>query len=58
MKKEFAVAAVQTSPAVIGDIWLWITNHELAWFVSLLTILYICSQLFWGWSKFWRGREE
>lgn len=57
MKKEITVAAAQTVPAVLGDAWLWITNHELAWFVSALTIVYILSQLYWGWVKFIRGRE-
>lgn len=58
MKKEILTGAVQTTPAVIGDVWLWITNHELAWFASALTILYILSQLFWGWSKYFRNRGE
>ncbi|GEM_PF-5810032 len=58
MKKEVVTAAAQTSPAVLGDVWLWITNHELAWFVSLLTIIYILSQLFWGWAKYLRRRDE
>ena len=58
MKKEITVAAAQTVPAVFGDVWLWITNHELAWFVSLLTIVYILSQLFWGWAKYLRRQQE
>lgn len=59
MKKEIMTGAAQTTPAVVVDVWLWITNHELTWFVSALTILYILSQLFWGWAKYLRrGREE
>lgn len=58
MKKEILTGAAQATPAVLGDLWLWLTNHELAWFVSALTIVYILSQLFWGWMKYLRGREE
>ena len=41
-------------PPIVGNWWLWLENRELAWWVSMLTILYIISQLFWGWSKYLR----
>lgn len=59
MKKEIIVAIAQTVPAVLGDAWMWVTKHELAWFGTALTIVYILSQLFWGWAKFLRrGQQE
>jgi uncharacterized membrane protein len=42
-------------PPIVGNWWLWLANHELAWWVSLGTLLYIASQLFWGWMKYFRG---
>jgi hypothetical protein len=41
-------------PPIMGNWWLWLANHELAWWVSLFTVIYIISQLFWGWSKYLR----
>jgi hypothetical protein len=58
MKKEVVTAAAQTTPAIVGDIWLWLANHELAWFVSALTIVWILSQLYWGWRKFLKEQSE
>lgn len=58
MKRELVSAAGQTVPAIACDIWLWLANHELAWFVSLLTIIYICSQLWWGWRKYLKEQKE
>lgn len=58
MRKEIATAAAQTGPAIISDVWLWLMNHELAWFVSALTIVWIISQLYWGWRKYLKEQEE
>lgn len=41
-------------PPIAGNWWLWLSNHELAWWVSLFTMVYIASQLFWGWVKYFK----
>lgn len=44
---------------IAGNWWLWLVNHELAWWVSLVTIVYVASQLFWGWAKYFgKGRAD
>ncbi|NPT50715.1 hypothetical protein GNZ10_13505 [Ralstonia sp. 3N] len=58
MRKEIATAVAQTGPVVISDVWLWLINHELAWFVSALTIVWILSQLYWGWRKYLKEQKE
>ncbi len=55
---EAAWAVIKTSPAVLSTLWLWLSNHDGAWWVSKLTVLYIVSQLIWGWSKFLKGRQS
>ncbi|WP_260430076.1 hypothetical protein [Burkholderia cenocepacia] len=55
MKREIAASAATTAPAVVSDVWLWLQNHDAAWWVSILTVIWILSQLYWGWAKFFRG---
>jgi len=49
--------AVKNVPPVMVDLWLWLSNHELVWFVAALNIAWICSQLWWGWGKYLREKK-
>ncbi|NIE67481.1 hypothetical protein F3J17_26790 [Burkholderia sp. Ax-1719] len=49
---EIVWGGVKASPGVMATLWLRLVNHDAAWWVSMLTMAYIVSQLIWGWSKF------
>lgn len=55
MKNEIVM---KSAPPILADLWLWLSNHELTWFVSGLTILYIVSQLIWGWTKYFKRGDD
>ncbi|MEK6357500.1 MAG: hypothetical protein V4796_32425 [Burkholderia cenocepacia] len=48
-------ATAQSAPPITSSIVLWFFNHDAAWWVSVLTAVYVISQLFWGWRKFFKG---
>lgn len=54
---EMAWGVIKTMPGLVSTMWLWLSNHDGAWWVSVLTVVYIVSQLIWGWSKF-LGRKQ
>ncbi|RQV20675.1 MULTISPECIES: hypothetical protein [Burkholderia] len=46
MKNDLATSAVKAAPAVGGNFWLWLTNHDINWWVAVATIAYIGLQAF------------
>jgi hypothetical protein len=41
MKSEFVASMTKAAPAVGGNFWLWLTNHDINWYVALATLGYI-----------------
>ena len=46
MKNDLATSAVKAAPAVGGNFWLWLTSHDINWWVAVATIAYIGLQAF------------
>lgn len=46
MNKELAASAVKTSPPVAYSAWLWLTSHDINWYVAALTFVYIGMQVY------------
>jgi hypothetical protein len=57
MKNQIASASIQTAPPIASTLWLWVVNHDAAWWVSMFTVAYLVSQLVWGWARF-LGRKQ
>lgn len=38
--------ALKSVPAVGANAWLWLTNHNLNWWVALATLIYIALQAY------------
>jgi hypothetical protein len=41
MKSEIIASAVKAAPAVGSNFWLWLTSHDINWYVALATLGYI-----------------
>lgn len=41
-----ASEVVKASPAVGANAWLWLTHHDINWFVALATLIYIGLQAY------------
>ncbi|WP_241300742.1 hypothetical protein [Burkholderia cenocepacia] len=46
MKNDLAVSAAKAAPAVGSNFWLWLTNHDINWWVAVATIAYIGLQAY------------
>ncbi|HDR9027573.1 TPA: hypothetical protein QDB14_001754 [Burkholderia vietnamiensis] len=46
MKNDLAASAAKAAPAVLGNFWLWLTSHDINWWVALLTAFYIVLQAY------------
>lgn len=58
MDRETIASAVKAASTPTGGIctfWLWLSGHDAAWYIAILTGLLLVSQLFWGWSKWFDG---
>lgn len=41
MKNEIAKSVVQTTPPIGGNLWIWLSSHDINWWVALATIAFI-----------------
>ncbi|MDN7558233.1 hypothetical protein [Burkholderia orbicola] len=58
MHKETIASATSGAASGVGitnSVWLWLTADPAAHTITILTVLLIASQLFWGWRKFFKG---
>ncbi|AOK32156.1 hypothetical protein WS67_21465 [Burkholderia singularis] len=46
MKSEIAASAVKVAPAVGSNFWLWLSSHDINWWVALATLGYIGLQAY------------
>lgn len=46
MKSEVVASAAKAVPAVGGNLWLWLTSHDINWWVAVATIAYIGLQAY------------
>ena len=46
MKSDLATSAAKVAPAVGSNFWLWLTNHDINWWVAVATIAYIGLQAY------------
>ncbi len=46
MKNDLAVSAAKSAPAVGSNFWLWLTGHDINWWVAVATIAYIGLQAY------------
>ncbi len=46
MKNDLVASAVKVAPAVGGNFWLWLTGHDINWWVAVATIAYIGLQAY------------
>ncbi|MDR8920565.1 hypothetical protein FEP54_00667 [Burkholderia multivorans] len=46
MKNDLAISAVKAAPAVVSNFWLWLTSHDINWWVAVATITYIGLQAY------------
>lgn len=46
MKSDLATSAVKAAPAVGSNFWLWLTSHDINWYVALATLGYIGLQAY------------
>lgn len=46
MKNDLAVSAAKAAPAVGSNFWLWLTSHDINWWVAVATIAYIGLQAY------------
>ncbi len=45
IKSDLVAGAVKVSPAVGGNVWLWLKSHDIDWWVAAATITYIGLQV-------------
>lgn len=46
MKSEVVASAAKAAPAVGSNFWLWLTSHDINWYVALATLGYIGLQAY------------
>ncbi|WP_258048551.1 hypothetical protein [Burkholderia anthinoferrum] len=46
MKSDLATSAAKVAPAVGSNFWLWLTSHDINWWVAVATIAYIGLQAY------------
>lgn len=46
MKSDLATSAAKAAPAVGSNFWLWLTSHDINWYVALATLGYIGLQAY------------
>ena len=46
IKDDIAASVVKAAPMLGGNFWLWLQNHDINWWVALLTAGYIVLQGF------------
>ena len=46
MKSDVVASAVKAAPAIGGNFWLWLTSHDINWYVALATLGYIGLQAY------------
>ncbi|KVE34286.1 hypothetical protein [Burkholderia sp. TSV86] len=46
MKSEVIASAMKTVPAVGSNFWLWLTSHDINWYVAVATLAYIGLQAY------------
>lgn len=46
MKSDLATSAAKVAPAVGSNFWLWLTGHDINWWVAVATIAYIGLQAY------------
>ncbi len=56
MKSEIIASAMKAAPAVGSNFWLWLSSHDINWYVALATLCYIGMQAYYL-SKS-KGRRE
>lgn len=49
--------AASAPTGLVSSFWLWLSGHDAAWFIALLTGALIASQLYWGWARWMRERR-
>ncbi|WP_205169117.1 hypothetical protein [Burkholderia sp. LMG 13014] len=46
MKSDLAASVAKALPAVGSNFWLWLTNHDINWYVALATLCYVGLQAY------------
>ncbi|MDR5756510.1 hypothetical protein [Caballeronia sp. LZ035] len=41
MKNDMAASAATTAPAMGWNFWLWLSDHDINWWVAVATLAYI-----------------
>jgi hypothetical protein len=60
MNRETMASAVMAASTPTGagcSLWLWLSGHDAAWYIAILTGVLLASQLFWGWARWFRGEH-
>ncbi|WP_070105622.1 hypothetical protein [Burkholderia plantarii] len=56
MRSDLASSAAKAAPAIGGNYWLWLTSHDINWWVALATLCYIGLQAYYLIRN--KGRRE
>ncbi|SAK69415.1 hypothetical protein AWB80_03562 [Caballeronia pedi] len=51
MKEDFLVNMSKGAPVVGGNFWLWLSSHDINWWVAVATLAYIGSSFVFAWRK-------
>ena len=57
MKDDLMAGALKATPVAGGNFWIWLTNHDINWWVALATLAYIGASFLFAWRKDRRHRR-
>jgi hypothetical protein len=49
-----ATNAASGPAGILSSFWLWVSGHDAAWWIAILTAMLLASQLYWGWARWFR----
>lgn len=55
MKNDLTASAAKAMPVVGGNFWLWLSSHDINWWVAVATLGYIGASFIFAWRKDRRG---
>lgn len=44
--KEIAASAAKATPPISANVWLWLSSHDINWYMAAATIVYIGLQAY------------
>lgn len=57
MKQDLAASAAKAMPVVGGNYWLWLSSHDINWWVAVATLAYIGASFVFALRKDRRARR-